>query len=236
VILAGRVALVTGASRGIGAAVATGLALAAARVVLVARSGERLAEVAAGLPGGAVAMPADLSVAGAVDALVAAVREQVGVPDIVILNAGAFDLGAVGELSLGTLDRMVDLNLRSPYRLLHHLIPGMRARGTGHLVTIGSIADHVAFPGNGAYALTKYGIRGLHEVVREELRGSGVRATLVSPGPVDTPIWDPLHPESRPGFPVRSEMLRADDVADAVLWAVGRPVHVNVDEVRLGRS
>jgi NADP-dependent 3-hydroxy acid dehydrogenase YdfG len=233
VSLAGRVALVTGASRGIGAAIAAALAADGARVVLVARSREALDAVAAPLAG-ALPFVADLADPAAVDRLIEGVRESVGTPDILVLNAGAFDLGAVGELSLAAVGQMIDLNLRAPYHLLHRLLPAMRARGTGQVVTIGSIADHVAFPDNGAYAMTKYGMRGLHEVVRAELRDTGVRATLISPGPVDTPIWDPLHPETRPGFPPRSAMLHSADVADAVVWSASRPVHVNVDEVRLG--
>ncbi len=79
-------------------------------------------------------------------------------------------------------------------------------------------------------------VAALHEVLREELAGSGVRATLVSPAATDTPIWDPIDPDHTPGFPPRASMLRPDDVADAVLWAVTRPAHVNVDELRLSRS
>ncbi len=234
--LAGLTALITGASRGIGGAVARSLAHAGARVILVARSREALERVAAELPHDPQVVVADLAREAAVDALIAAVVPANGVPDLVVLNAGAFDLGAVGVLSPDVVDRMVALNVGAPYRLLHHLVPAMRSRGSGHLVSIGSVADHVGFPENGAYAMTKYAMRGLHEVLVAELRGSGVRTTLVSPGPVDTPIWDPLRPETRPGFPARDQMLRPEDVADAVTWVVSRPAHVQVDEVRLGRA
>ena len=73
-------------------------------------------------------------------------------------------------------------------------------------------------------------------MLREEITGSGVRATLVAPSATDTPIWDPIDPDHTPGLPPRAAMLRPDDVADAVLWAVTRPAHVNIDEVRLGRA
>jgi NADP-dependent 3-hydroxy acid dehydrogenase YdfG len=76
----------------------------------------------------------------------------------------------------------------------------------------------------------------LHEVLREECAGTGVRTTLVSPSATDTPIWDPVDPDNTPGFPPRASMLRAEDVADAVLWAVTRPAHVNVDELRVSRA
>jgi NADP-dependent 3-hydroxy acid dehydrogenase YdfG len=103
-------------------------------------------------------------------------------------------------------------------------------------VNIGSIADRVAFPENGAYAASKFGLRGLHEVLRAELRGSGVRATLVSPGPVDTSLWDEIDPDHRPGFAPRSSMLSADAVAQAVIYVVTQPAEINVDELRLSRS
>jgi NADP-dependent 3-hydroxy acid dehydrogenase YdfG len=128
---------------------------------------------------------------------------------------------------------MLDANLVAPFRFVHAFLGAMRARGSGHVVTIGSIADRVAFPENGAYAASKFGVRGLHEVLREELRGSGVRATLVSPGPVDTALWDAVDPDNRPGFTPRARMLHPDDVAAAILYAVTAPPRVNVDELRL---
>jgi NADP-dependent 3-hydroxy acid dehydrogenase YdfG len=112
----------------------------------------------------------------------------------------------------------------------------MRARRSGHVVSIGSIADRNAYPENAAYAASKFGLRGLHEVLRAELRGSGVRASLISPGPVDTPLWDPVDPDRRPGFTPRAMMLSADTVADAMLYVLTRPPEANVDELRLSRS
>jgi NADP-dependent 3-hydroxy acid dehydrogenase YdfG len=134
------------------------------------------------------------------------------------------------------IERMLTLNLVAPYRLLYALVPSMRARGSGHIISIGSVADRVAFPENAGYAAGKFGGRALHEVLRQELHGSGVRVSLVSPGPVDTGIWDPIDPDNRPGFPPRSAMLRAADVADAVQWVASRPAGVNVDELRLSRA
>jgi NADP-dependent 3-hydroxy acid dehydrogenase YdfG len=113
------------------------------------------------------------------------------------------------------------------------LLPHLRTRRSGHLVTIGSMADHVALPGNAAYAAAKFGVRGMHEVIAAELAGTGVRTTLVSPGPVDTEMWDPVDPDHQPGFTRRRDMMRAEDVAEAVLFAVTRPVRVSVTEVRL---
>ena len=113
----------------------------------------------------------------------------------------------------------------------------MRARGRGHIVTIGSIADRVdRFPRTARTPRASSALRALHEVLRAELRGSGVRATLVSPGPVDTPLWDEIDPDIAPGFTPRRDMLRPAAVADAVRFVVTQPADVNVDELRLSRS
>ena len=109
----------------------------------------------------------------------------------------------------------------------------MRDAGGGAFISIGSVADHTGFPENAAYAASKYGLRGLHETLAAEYRGTGVRLTLVSPGATDTTIWDPFDPERRPGFPPRTAMLRPEDVADAVLFAATRPEHVHVDWIRM---
>lgn len=235
--LAGRTALVTGASRGIGRATAVALAAAGATVVCVARSAAALDEAAAAAGPRAIAVVGDIADAGDVARLAATVRERLGhAPDILVNNAGLFRIAPVHELDTDDFAAMVQVNLVAPFRLVREFLGELRARGAGHVVTIGSIADRQVFPDNVGYAASKHGARAMHEVLRAELQGTGVRATLVSPGPVDTPLWDPVDPDNREGFPPRAAMLRAEDVADAVAWAVTRPGHVNVDELRLGRA
>jgi len=235
VSLEGRTALVTGASRGIGLAVSQALVNAGAHVVMIARGVESLRERARELGDRAQAIACDVGNHRDVDRLSAELRE-LGALDILVNNAGLFPLARVEAMSVDDFARTLDVNLVGPFRLLRASLPGMRERGEGHVVTIGSIADRETFPENGAYAASKFGARALHQVLRAELRGSGVRVTLVSPGPVDTPLWDPVDPDHRPGFTPRAAMLPADAVADAVLWAITRPAAVNVDELRLGRS
>ncbi len=235
--LAGRTALVTGASRGIGAAVARRLAGAGVRVALLARTADALQALARELGAGAVAIPCDLRQAGAADvATRALVAAGIACPDVVVNNAGAFLVAPAHETSVDRFRETLEVNLTGPFSIVRAFLPAMRERGSGHIVTIGSIADRATFPGNAAYAASKYGLRALHEVLRAELRGTGVRATLVSPGPVDTDLWDPIDPDRQPGFTPRSRMLDADAVADAVLYVVGAPAAVNVDELRLSRS
>ena len=235
--LAGRRVVVTGASRGIGLAIARALAADGAEVALVARSADALRAEAARLGGGAFAEPCDVADGEAVERLAAALGARwAGGPDVLVSNAGVFSLAPVHATTPAEFRRTLDTNLVSPFLLVRALLPAMLARGVGHVVTIGSIADRATFPENGAYAASKYGARALHEVLRAELRGSGVRASLVSPGPTDTPLWDPLDPDGRPGFTPRARMLAAAAVADAVRYVLAQPAAVNVDELRLSAS
>jgi NAD(P)-dependent dehydrogenase (short-subunit alcohol dehydrogenase family) len=226
--LAGRLALVTGASRGIGAATARALADAGARVTRVARS----------FPGQGDAryldLPCDLTDDRQVEKLAARVLGNEGVPAVVVSNAGGFLLQPLERTSPAEFDAQIALNLRGTFLLARAFLPAMRDAGGGSFISVGSVADHTGYPENAAYAASKYGLRGLHETLVAEYRGSGVRLTLVSPGATDTTIWDPFAPERRPGFPSRAEMLRPDDVADAILFAATRPDHVQVDWIRLG--
>ena len=235
-MLAGRLAVVTGASRGIGLAVAQRLGARGARVVMLARGLDVLAARAREVGHRAVALRCDLADRGSVAEAAARIAGEHGVPDVVVNNAGLFAISPVAETSVDDFAATVETNLVAPFALVRAFLPAMRARGDGHIVTVGSVADRNAFPGNGAYAASKYGARALHEVMRLELRGSGVRATLVSPGPTDTPLWDPIDPDSREGFTPRAAMLSADAVGDAVLWAVTRDASVNIDELRLSRA
>jgi NADP-dependent 3-hydroxy acid dehydrogenase YdfG len=235
--LSGRTALVTGGTRGIGRAVASALVQAGARVFLLARTREGLDAAVAELGTAAAAHACDVTDAEQVaKVLPALLAEAGGAVDILVNNAGLFPLASVADTSPADFARTLDANLISPFRVLHAVLPAMQARGAGHVITIGSVADRRIFGGNGAYSASKFGARALHEVLREETVGTGVRCTLVSPAATDTSIWDAIDPDNRPGFPPRASMLRAADVADAVLWAVTRPPHVNVDELRVSRA
>lgn len=235
--LRGRIALVTGASRGIGAAVARRLVAEGAQVGVLARSEGALRTLAGELGARAFAIPCDVGAAdaGAVVTRAFAAECPRG-PDILVNNAGAFRVAPAMDTSLADFRGTIETNLVAPFALVSALLPGMRTQGTGHVVTIGSIADRAIFPGNAAYSASKFGLRALHEVLRMELRGSGVRATLVSPGAVNTDLWDPIDPDNQPGFTPRAQMLAPDDVADAVMYALLAPPTVNVDELRLSRS
>lgn len=219
--------LLTGASRGIGRALALRLAAEGVRLVLSARSSAALEAVAEET--GAVAIPADLADPEGPDALAAAARERLGgTPDLVLNVAGVFRLAPVAETDPEALDRHLAVNLRAPFLLTRAFLPDMLARGSGWVVHLGSVAGRRAFPENGAYSASKYGLRGLHEVLRLELEGSGVRTLLVEPPAVDTGAWDPLESRLGADLPPREEMLRADEVAGAILSALGGSERIDV--------
>ena len=228
--LKGKTALVTGASRGIGLAVARTLAQAGAWVGMVARTEAALVQAAREVGGHPI--PADVTSPGAVHGLTGYVTELLGdTPDILVNSAGAFSLAPLAETDPDDFERQVAVNLRGPFLLIRAFLPLMLARGAGHVVNVGSVAGRVAFPGNAAYGASKFGLRGLHEVLAQEIRGTGVRATLVEPAATDTPLWDPLDPDAREDLPSRAQMLSPDDVARVVLFAVSQPPGVELPVV-----
>jgi len=225
--LAGQLAVVTGASRGIGAAAAALLAAEGARVIRVARTltqatANRIEDV-----------PCDLTDPGQVSRLGSRIVDQHGAPDVVVSNAGAFLLRALEATEPADLELQLRANLAAPFYVARAFLPAMRAAGKGSFITIGSVADHLGLPENSAYAASKFGLRGLHETLLAEYRGTGVRLTLISPGATDTAVWDPVDPDHREGFPRRADMLRPADVAEAILFVASRPEHVLIDWLRL---
>ena len=223
-----RVAVVTGASRGIGRAVADAVEREGALVVRVARS------LSPARSQRRMDLRCDVTEEQQVEALLAETREAFGTPDLVVHAAGTFLLAPLERTPPADFTDQLNANLLAAFLVARAFLPAMRARGAGRFVSIGSIADHLAFPENAAYAAAKVGLRGLHEVLRQEFRATGVLLTLVSPGPTDTPAWDPVDPDRRAGFTPRALMLRPEDVADAVVWVATRPAHVDVDWLRLG--
>ena len=232
-----RTALVSGASRGIGLAIARELVTRGLRVVMLARNAPALRAAAHDLGERAIPIECDVADESSVSRmLVAAIRDLDGAPHVLVNNAGLFTLASATDVDPNDFALALETNLVAPFRLIRGFLPAMRERRHGHIISIGSIADRVAFAENGAYAASKFGLRGLHAVLRAELANSGVRTTLVSPGPVDTALWDEVDPDNRPGFTPRSSMLRAEAVAAAVMFAISQPSDVNIDELRLSHS
>jgi short-subunit dehydrogenase len=186
---AGKVAVVTGASSGIGEAAARAFALEGASVALVARTEAALARLADELNSSgckAVAIPADVGEPGAAERVFERVIAELGGIDVVVNNAGVNYRGAVEERSAEELVRIVQVNLLAPILFTRAAIPHLRRRGGGAIVNVASLAGRVPLPHEATYSATKFGLRGFSFSVAEELRGTGISVSVVSPGPVDT--------------------------------------------------
>ena len=230
--LSGRRVLLTGATGGVGKALAARLSREGADLLLIARREGALREFAAGLD--ARALTADLTVAGTIERVASELKASWGgPPDVLINNAGVFGLAPVAETEASAFERHLEVNLIAPFRLVRLVLADMLRRGFGQIVNIGSVAGRRAFPGNAAYSASKFGLRGLHEVLVEEVRGSGVKVTWIEPSAVDTPLWDPHDPDRREDLPSRAQMLSPEAVADAVCFAIDQPGDVSVEEIVL---
>ena len=229
-----RTALVTGATGGIGEAIVRRLAADGFRVFAAGRRRGRLERLAEEV--GGVALAFDVTEEAEVEGARRVLSEANARVDVLVNAAGVFDLSPVTETSEAVLNRNLDANLRGAFSVTRAFLPAMLAAGSGLVIQVGSVAGWRAFPENGAYSASKYGLRGFHEVLLEEIRGTGVRACLLEPGAVDTPIWDPLAPDCSPYLPSRGEMLRPDDVARAVSFVAGLPDPVAVPLLRIERA
>lgn len=235
--MAGRTAVVTGASRGIGAGIASALALEGVRVVMIARNEATLKEHAARVKG-SIPISCDISDPASVERASKQIQNELrAAPDILINNAGIFRVAVAEETTAESFGEMINTNLVGPFLFVRAFLGDMKKRRTGHIVTIGSIADRAIYTGNAAYSAAKFGLRAVHEVLRAELRGSGVRTTLISPAATKTDIWNSVTITDPAGKPHEERpMLSPDDVVRAVMFALAQPATVNIDELRLSRS
>lgn len=241
--LAGTVALVTGASSGIGAATAEALAADGAAVALLARRADRLdalADAIRAAGGTALAVPGDVTDAAGIAAAVDRTVERLGRLDVLVNNAGLMRMGAATEAALGDWDDLVAVNVQGVLYVTRAALPHLVAaaadapRGVADVVTVSSTAGWVARPGTAVYSLTKFGINAFSEGIRQELIGSRVRVGVVGPGTVDTEISDHLPEAARAAVAERTAgmvKLDAADVADAVRYMVTRPRRVAVNHM-----
>jgi NADP-dependent 3-hydroxy acid dehydrogenase YdfG len=240
-VLGGTVALVTGASSGIGAATAISLAAHGAAVALVARRKDRLEAVAAEINdrgGTAVPLEADITDPEQATTAVARAVRELGRIDTLVNNAGVMLLGPVADAPIAEWQQMIDLNVLGLLYCAHAALPHLlhaaeeAPRQVADMVNISSVAGRFARTGNGVYALTKFGIGAFSESLRQELARRYVRLCLVEPGATDTELAGHNRPEVLDA--IRSQIgatIEAGDVADAITYIVTRPRHVAINEL-----
>jgi NADP-dependent 3-hydroxy acid dehydrogenase YdfG len=236
--LDGRVALVTGASSGIGEATAIALAEAGARVAIAARRRDRLDGLAARLrPMGAepLVLEADLLDEHVAQRIVADTERQFGRLDILVNNAGVMYLEPVIEADLGRWRRMLELNVLSLIASTQAALAGMRERHDGHIVNISSTAGRIANPNAAAYSATKFGVVAFSEALRREVCAHNIRVSCIEPGVVETELREHIgHAATKSTldqWAASMRQLQPEDVADAIVFCVTRPSHVNVNEI-----
>lgn len=233
-ILDDRVALVTGASSGIGHASALALSRSGAKVVAGARRRDRLMSLADDAPGEVVAVDLDVTDPESVNAAVAAAIDRFGRLDALVNNAGLMQSGMILGADTGEWVRMIETNLLGSMYAVHAALPHLIA-SHGAVVQVSSTSGRVASLGSGVYAATKFGISAFSESLRQEVTARGVRVILIEPGFVDTEltshITDPAMREAAAEIGGSMRTLTPEDIAAAVVFALSQPEHVAVNEI-----
>lgn len=233
--------LITGASSGIGQACATQLAAAGARLILTARRGEKLQALAQDLRNqyqtAVYIFPCDVTEQAAVQAGLSQLPEAFQDIDVLINNAGlAAGLDKMHESMLDDWEQMIDTNIKGLLHMTRQILPKMLQRNKGHIINLGSTAGHQTYPGGSVYCATKYAVHALTKTLNQEVAGTKIRVTEISPGMVETEfslvrfkgdatrankVYENITP------------LCAQDVADAIVYAITRPQHVNIAHIML---
>jgi NADP-dependent 3-hydroxy acid dehydrogenase YdfG len=229
----GKVALITGASSGMGAATAVRLARDGARIVLAARRADRLEQVAdqvrqAG--GEAVVVPTDTSEHEQVRALVARALEAFGRIDVVFNNAGLMRVAPIEKLTVAEIDQMVKVNVLGVMYVLKEVVPVLKRQDSGIIINVSSVLGRKTRSTAWVYAATKWAVTAANEGLREELVGTKVRVCAIQPGVVDTELFESfeVHPAKWQNI---THPIRPEEVADLLAYIIDRPWHFNINEV-----
>lgn len=236
--LSGKVVAITGASSGIGEATALLCARSGAAVALGARRSDRIEALAGRIEeegGAAIAITVDVAAEDQARGFVETCRHRLGRIDALVNNAGVMLLGPVEGADTANWRRMVDVNVLGLLYCTHAALPPMREQGGGHIVNVSSVAGRRASFGSAVYNLTKFGVTGFSEALRQEALHSGVRVTVVEPGFVDTELLshnDSYVQDAAAKMKEQTgEVLHSEDIADAIVHALAAPPHVSINEV-----
>ncbi len=238
--VANKVVVITGASSGIGEATAKLLASRGAKVVLGARRADRLTSLATTIGENASYQVTDVSKYQDVEQLVTFAYEKYGRVDVLYNNAGVMPQGFLREGKLKSYQKMLDINVMGVLHGITAVLPIMEQQKDGLIITTDSVAGHVVYPGSAVYNGTKYAVRAIMEGLRQEERDFGIRSTIISPGAVATEliqsvdnrvIEEALQDLYDPENSGSMNSLAADDIANAVLYAIDQPKHVAISEV-----
>ena len=231
----GKVVAITGASSGIGDAVARSLAAAGAKVVLGARRLDRLEAIVAGIRkgGGEVKLQAtDVSKREDLTCLVKKAQERFGRLDVLIGNAGLMPLSPLDDLRVDEWDRMIDVNIKGVLYGIAAALPVFRAQGGGHFINVSSVAGHRVSPTTAVYSATKYAVRAISEGLRQEA-GDKIRVTIISPGAVESELAETISNADvkKRIVDYRKMAIPAEAIAAAMAYAIGQPANVDVNEI-----
>lgn len=237
-MLKNKVAIITGASSGIGYATALTLSKAGIRVAVGARRTERLQELEKQIiknNGEILVQKTDVTRKSDCDSLVNTIVEKWGKVDILINNAGLMPLSYFKNGKVEEWEQMIDVNIKGVLYCTSAVVPYMLEKRSGHIINISSVAGRIVFAGGSVYCATKHAIAALSEGLRKELSPTyNIRVTCIEPGAVETELLESITDESMTGFiqaTKNMETLRSDDIANAILYAVQAPGHVNVNEI-----
>jgi ribitol 2-dehydrogenase len=228
--LNGKVALVTGASSGIGRALARALAAEGARLALVGRSAERLDAVSDQI-GGGLALPADLTRPAEVARVVAEAVDRLGPIDILLANAGLYIPGDVADGNPDAWDELLSINVNSVFRLVRSVLPSMIERKTGHVIVTSSISGHQAIHWEPVYSASKHAVQSFVHGLRRQVAPHNIRVGAVAPGIVLNELWGYTDPAVIDAKVASREGLRSEDVADAVVYMLTRPANVTIRDL-----
>lgn len=239
-MLKNKVAIITGASSGIGYATSLTLSKAGIRVAVGARRTERLQELEKQIiknNGEILVQKTDVTRKSDCDSLVNTIVEKWGKVDILINNAGLMPLSYFKNGKVEEWEQMIDVNIKGVLYCTSAVVPYMVEKKSGHIINISSVAGRIVFAGGSVYCATKHAIAALSEGLRKELSPTyNIRVTCIEPGAVETELLESITDESMTGFiqaTKNMETLRSDDIANAILYAVQAPGHVNVNEILL---